>query len=214
MAQTHLDIHMKVHISDVKYVEGVCKHDPYMEKALYNHCKDYFDAHYHAIFFVGDEQKEDIFQESFITLWENIENGKLYVESGTLKGKGGKPFVSSITTYFMAIAIRKFKEWSRDQSYNSVPLSTKIECCQVDESSTSDADSSYDIIRNCINGMSQRCYQILTMFYYQELSLDRILIELPSFNSKNALKTQKYKCLENLKKSASEQHHAYLNSLI
>jgi len=205
---------MHTHFSDVKYVEGVIDHDPYIERALYEHCKDYFTSHYHAVFFSADEHQEDIFQESFIALWENIENRKLYVESGVLMGKGGKPFASSLVTYFMAIAINKYREWCRGKSLKVVPMSAKTECRQTDESLPLEDECMYDIIRDCIGSMTQRCYQILTMFYYQELNLDSILIKLPSFNSKNALKTQKYKCLENLKKSASERHHKSLNSII
>ena len=47
---------------------------------------------------------------------------------------------------------------------------------------------------------------------YEEKSLDAILQELPNFESKNALKTMKYKCMENLRKSAQEIYHRYLNS--
>ena len=202
---------MKVRITDVKLVDGVYKHNPYAEKALYYHCKDYFDNHYYLFFFTGKEYIEDIFQESFIVLWENIENRKLYVENGALMSKGGKPFSSSIATYFMAIAIRKYKEWAREKGVKIVTLSVKEENRLVDEPITSPTYDLIDIIRDCISNMSQRCYQILTMFYDQELSLDRILNELPSFNSKNALKTHKYKCMENLRKSASEIHHNYLN---
>ena len=49
-------------------------------------------------------------------------------------------------------------------------------------------------------------------YYYEEKSLDAILQELPNFESKNALKTMKYKCMENLRKSAQEIYHRYLNS--
>ena len=39
-----------------------------------------------------------------------------------------------------------------------------------------------------------------------------MMLELPSFESKNALKTAKYKCMENLRKSAEEIHRRYINS--
>ena len=60
-----------------------------------------------------------------------------------------------------------------------------------------------EIIADCISKMSERCYQILTMFYDEEKNLDTILVELRSFNSKDALKTAKNKCLNKLKESAN-----------
>ena len=107
MAETRL--YAKVY-SDVAYVEGMYKRDPMMERALHKHCKQYFDENYRGVFFVGDEHKMEIFQESFIKLWENIENRKIYVEDGVLKGKNGEPFTSTLTTYFMGIARLKFLE--------------------------------------------------------------------------------------------------------
>ena len=53
--------------------------------------------------------------------------------------------------------------------------------------------------------------------YFRELleqgkTLDDIMIELRTFESKNALKTRKYKCMEELRKSAKSIYCRYLNS--
>ena len=69
-----------------------------------------------------------------------------------------------------------------------------------------------EIIADCISNMSKRCNQILTMFYYENKTLDDIMEDLPGFESKNALKTRKYKCMEELRKSAKTIYHRYLNS--
>ena len=53
-----------------------------------------------------------------------------------------------------------------------------------------------------ISTISDRCRQILTSFYFQEMKLDAILSQLPSFQSKDALKTAKNKCLDKLRKTA------------
>ena len=50
------------------------------------------------------------------------------------------------------------------------------------------------------------------MFYYEEKTLDDIMIELTTFESKNALKTRKYKCMEELRKSAKSIYRRYLIS--
>ncbi|UBD64075.1 hypothetical protein K6V25_14130 [Bacteroides salyersiae] len=207
--------------ADAVYVEGVYKRDPMMERALYNHCKLYFDENYRGVFFVDDSYKMEIFQESFIKLWENIENKKIYTEDGVLKGKDGTPFTSSLTTYFMGIARLKYLEWAREniRVYNPEDIEKSVHA-----SGTKDddfyADMLYnrndnimlDIVADCIAHMSERCSQVLTMFYYQEKNLDAILMELQgTYNSKDALKTEKYKCMEKLRRSATEIYNRYLN---
>lgn len=203
--------------SDAAYVEGVSRHDREMERALYEYCKRYFDDNYRGVFFISDEmQKMEVFQNAFITLWENIERKRIRVEDGVLKGKDGNLFTSSLTTYFMGIAKLKYLEWVREHA--------RIDCEEEGQLRGMDLnayrDLLYDdgkeamltIIADCISRMSERCNQIISMFYYEEKNLDDILEALPSFKSKDALKTAKHKCMENLRKTAQEIYHRYLNA--
>lgn len=204
--------------SDAAYVEGVFKHDPIMERALYNQCKRYFDKNYKGVFFVGNENKGVIFQEAFIKLWENIINKKIYVEDGVLRGKGGEAFSGKLTTYFMSIAKLKYLEWARENMHkvSDEEEERRRRGQEIELFKTimydSDDELMLEIIADCISHMSERCNQILTMFYYEEKTLDDIMIELPTFDSKNALKTTKYKCMETLRKSAKSIYHIYLIS--
>lgn len=204
--------------SDAAYVEGVYRRDAVMERALHKHCKQYFDENYRGVFFAGDEQKQEIFQDAFIKLWENIMARKIYVEDGELRGKEGKPFGSKLTTYFMGIAKLKNKEWVRD--HKPGPSANEEEKRWKEEDAEIFRDLLYDdgqetmleIIADCLANMSERCYQILTLFYYEEKGLDDILVELPTYGSKDALKTEKYKCMKKLKQSAQDIYHRYLNA--
>ena len=204
--------------SDAAYVEGVFKRDPIMERALHYHCKRYFDENYKGVFFVGNEHKDEIFQDAFVKLWENIVNKKIYVEDDILKGRGGEAFSGKLTTYFMSIAKLKYLEWARENLHK---VSDEEEERRRREQEMelfktflydSDDEVMLEIIADCISHMSERCNQILTMFYYEEKALDDIMMELPTFDSKNALKTAKYKCMETLRKSANSIYRRYLNS--
>lgn len=205
--------------SDAVYVDGVFRHDPMMERALHYHCKRYFDDNYKGVFFVGNENKDEIFQEAFIKLWENICAKKIYVEEdGVLRGKDGEPFSGKLTTYFMSIARLKYLEWSRQnvRLYSDEEEEQRRKEQDVELFKTllydSDDETMLEIIADCISHMSKQCNQILTMFYYEEKDLDDIMVELPTFTSKNALKTRKYKCMEELRKSAKSIYRKYLNS--
>lgn len=202
--------------TDAMLVEGVYKKNRRAEQALYHLCKEYFDKNFMAIFFTGDSNRMEIFQESFITLWENIEKRKIYVEEGVLKGKDGKDFTSSLTTYFMGIARLKYKEWVRQHISGDDHEQDKL--CKGDLELYKDLlyddveNSMIDIIADCISKMSERCREILTLFYYEEKNLEEIMVELQTFASKNALKTAKYKCMENLRVSANNIYRTYINS--
>lgn len=208
----------KIYTLDIAYVEGVYRHDPVMERALYSYCKQYFEENYRGVFFIEGEYKNEIFQEAFVTLWEKIERRSIYVENGVLRGKDGKIFTSRLTTYFMSIAKFKYKEWVREHSVmhdvKDGERKQNIKDMEFYKEMLYDEDENamLEIISDCISHMSERCHQILTLFYYKEKTLDDIMIELPTFKSKNALKTEKYKCMENLRKSANEIYHRYLKA--
>lgn len=204
--------------SDVEYVEGVFRCNPMMERALYYHCKRYFDDNYRGVFFVGPEHKDEIFQEAFITLWEKIMNKKIFVEEGELKGKNGTAFSGKLTTFFMSIARLKYLEWARENMhrYTNEEEERRRREQEMELFKTllydSDDEMMLEIIADCISKMSKQCNQIITLFYYEEKTLDDIMVELKTFISKDALKTRKYKCMEELRKSAKSIYRRYLNS--
>ena len=201
--------------SDVAYVEGVYNHKRVIENALYLHCKKYFDQNYRGVFFAGSDMKDEIFQESFITLWRIIENRIIYVEDVELKGKGGKPFNGQLTTYFMSIARFKYLEWVRKNSRYSEFGNNEKEF--IDDlwdflDNVPENNIQYEILSYCISQMPKGCNRILTLFYYEEKELDAIMMEIPTYKSKNALKTAKHKCMENLRSSANAIYDRYINA--
>lgn len=204
--------------SDVEYVEGVFRCNPIMERALHYHCKRYFDDNYRGVFFVGPEHKDEIFQEAFITLWKIIMNKKIFVEDGELKGKNGTAFSGKLTTFFMSIARLKYLEWVRENMhrYTNEEEERRRREQEMELFKTllydSDDEMMLEIIADCISKMSKQCNQIITLFYYEEKTLDDIMVELKTFISKDALKTRKYKCMEELRKSAKSIYRRYLNS--
>lgn len=201
--------------SDVAYVEGSYKRVHVIERALYNHCKRYFDLNYRGVFFVGDEMKDEIFQEAFIALWESISSRKIYVEDGILKGKDGKPFKSRLTTYFMSIAKNINMEYVRDNNHNlQLGFDNREDRKVLMElfDYVPDDEIQYEIMKYCISYMPKGCNRILTLYYYEGKDLDSIMLEMSTYASKNALKTAKYKCIENLKKTALAIYNRYLNA--
>lgn len=202
-------------------VNGMAYNDKQKQYELYAYCADYFWENYRGVFFADEDIAAEILQNSFIVLWENIEKKKIYVQDNIVMGIDDKPLKGSILTYFMGIARNKYMEWGREHPVYADPnteLGHKLKEEDFDHNEYTDLfyDSGenmmLDIIADIISQMPSRCNEILTKFYYEEKKLEVILSEIPSIESKNALKTMKYKCMENLRKSAREIYYRKLNS--
>lgn len=183
-----------------------------MQKALYLHCRRYFFAHFSAMFFAPISDAEDIFEDAFIALWQNIERRKIYVENGIIIGKNGQPFNGTLTSYLMGIAKLKYLELVRG-SINLVSLDAYSDDDSSDakrigepivEDWLDEQNPMQDVLSECVSKLSERCGQILRMFYDEQKTLDEILSLLPTFQSKDALKTAKNKCLNKLRENAHQ----------
>ena len=202
-------------------IAGMCSGDQGAQFELYKYCADYYYEKYRGVFSATSEAVDEIMQNSFIKLWENIEARKIYAEDNVVKGKDDKPLSGSIRTYFMGIARLKYLEWYREHPLSADPeteMGKKIRSHGFDESEYLDmlygdsVNTQLEILSDLISNMSERCYEILTKFYYEDKDLDKILEEIPSIESKNSLKTKKHKCMENLREVANETYNRYLRN--
>lgn len=206
---------------EARLVAGMYNNDKKVQSELYAYCSKYYWANYRAIFFAEGDSATEIFQNTFIALWENIERGKIYERNGRVMGKNDEPLSGSILTYFMGIARIKYLEWTRQHPVYADPETEMEHKIKEDGFNAqqyinmlydSEDSKMLDIISDVISHMSDRCSEILSKFYYEEKNLDTILLEIPTFDSKNALKTKKHKCMETLRTSAQNIYRNYLNS--
>lgn len=206
---------------EARLVAGMYDKNKKIQSELYIYCSRYFWANYRGVFFADVESATEIFQNTFIAMWENIECRKIYVSDGRVMGKNNEPLSGSILTYFMGIARIKYLEWVREHPAYADPeteMGRKIKEEGFDAQQytnmlyDSEDNKMLDIIADVISHMSERCCEILSKFYYEEKDLDTILFEIPTIGSKNALKTKKHKCMESLRNSAKNIYCNYLNS--
>lgn len=204
---------------EARLVAGMTGEGEDTQYELYAYCSDYFWDNYRGVFFATEEVATEIFQNAFITLWENIERRKICVRCGQVTA-GGLPLRGSLLTYFMSIAHIKFLEYGRQRPVCPVPMDdddTRLrlkELCAEESAGllySRDENAMLDIVSDLLSAMSPRCYEILTKFYYEEKNLDAILEEIPTIQSKDALKTKKHKCMESLRRSAKAIWKKYLN---
>ena len=206
---------------EARLVAGMYDKHRKIQSVLYAYCSRYFWANYRGVFFADEKAATEIFQNTFIAMWENIERRKIYVSDGRVMGKNNEALSGSILTYFMGIARIKYLEWVREHPSYADPeteMGRKIKEEGFDAQQyinmlyDSEDNKMLDIIADVISHMSERCCEILSKFYYEEKDLDTILFEIPTIGSKNALKTKKHKCMESLRTSAKNIYCNYLNS--
>ena len=121
----------KTGCTDVAIIEGIQQGSNTMLDTFYRQCSQYFYSHYKGIMtntnqfeFERATDKDDLFAESFESLWTEIENKKIFVACGKVYrlDKNGVPAImtSSLTSFLLSIAKNKCYEQYRE-SLNDYP---------------------------------------------------------------------------------------------
>lgn len=202
---------------DAEVVRGLRLHSGRMEEWFYRKARTYFNQHFREVFF-DEDRKQEIFQSAFLKLWTEIDNGTITAgDDGTVerRQRNGEmvPMTCSLTTFLMAFAKNEYREMVRSNKFDCyAEIYDTLEQAEVQQMY---GDENGDEIRNrivddCIQRISPRCAEILTMFYHEEKTLDEILAARHETNSsKNGLKTAKNKCMNTLRSLCNEEFRRY-----
>ena len=202
---------------DAEVVRGLRQHSGRTEEWFYRKARTYFNQHFREVFFDQD-RKQEIFQSAFLKLWTEIDNGTITAEDdGTVerRQRNGEmvPMTCSLTTFLMAFAKNEYREMVRSNKLDcyaeiyDTPEQAEVQQMYGDENGEEIRNR---IVDDCIQRISPRCAEILTMFYYEEKSLDEILAARQETNSsKNGLKTAKNKCMNTLRSLCNEEFRKY-----
>lgn len=134
----------------------------------------------------SDDDAKDVYQQSIITFYENIINGKI------------QNFNSSIKTYLFAIGKNKFYSLSRekykfhmeiDDGLGKIP--EELDTNEVDMHKLQGVEKSLLIL-------GDPCRRILELYYYHKKSMTDIADSMGLKNPDTA-KNMKYKCLKRLR---------------
>lgn len=204
--------------TDAEYVRLIQdKHDKVTEE-FYHLARRYFKNSYRSVFSRMDLM-EDIFQQSFVKLWTEIETGKIFVgENEELfrydRNGNIRKLTCSLNTFLIDIAKNDYRSWLRndrltlEDDFESFAHMEEVKSVVWGDESAETLRE--QIVNSCILELPPRCKEILTMFYYQGMTLDEIIIARGEKNiSKNGLKTGKYKCMESLKAKVRDTFSKY-----
>lgn len=158
----------------------------------------------HSQFSLSEYDCEDIYQDSFLTLYENIESGKL------------KELTSSINTYFVSICKNKALELLRKRG-NHTPLEMDIPdqndhvflddkvnyLLSLDTDDKEFIEKKEELVRNVVRNLSSPCDELLWGYYRDGYSMKR-LAEKCNYPSENTAKVTKHRCCEKFRVKYNE----------
>lgn len=206
-------MNLRLHYTPQALVVGLQRHDRKAEQHFYDQMRRYFDDHFTQLFFDRDS-KEEIFQTSLVKLWTEIENGKISVVDGEVSRQQPdgryRPMTASLTTFMITFAKNEFRELLRHAD-RETPMEISDNATEHTLPTEDDLEEMrLRVVDECIQGMSPRCLEIITLFYYQQKSLDEIMALRGDKNtSKDGLKTAKNKCMNTLRERVATQMNRY-----
>lgn len=174
--------------TDEEYLAGLRVQDSAVLKALYR-------KHYPAVlkFILGnsgsEEQARDIYQEAVIVLFENAQNPQFAL-------------TCRLQTYIYSVSRRLWlKQLNRNGRTMLFREEEESELADVTADVDSHAEKEREISRmhESLGKLGEPCATLIRDFYVTRLSMEQISEKFGYTNADNA-KTQKYKCLQRLKK--------------
>ncbi|WP_223034174.1 RNA polymerase sigma factor [Hanstruepera marina] len=169
---------------DIKVLEAIYKEN---RKAFLN-----FGLKYN----LDKETILDIYQDAIIAFTENIINGKVLALNSSVK-----TYLFSIGKYLI------FKNLKKDSKLETLDLDENrlnFYVNSIDSTYSETTNDNKKLIESCLDKLGEQCQKVLKLFYYNGLTLEEIQEHL-NYSNYNTVKSQKSRCLKNLKELINEQ---------
>lgn len=161
--------------------------------------KAFYTSNYHKVELLvlknsgSQEHAKDVYQEAFISMWNNIRNG-------TFEAKND----SALQGYLYTIAKNKWMDVLRSKRFKTTQSLTEERSLFLtqEENATDDDDyaSKLNIAMKAFQGLGQPCKDLLKTFYFEKKSLRDIAASLDIGES--SVRNKKYRCMEKLRNIA------------
>lgn len=151
----------------------------------------YLQGHYHLSY----EDAEDIYQDSCLALFKNIQDGKLV------------SLTAKLSTYFTQICVFQTLKKIRDEKPGESLDNGQYDSDKVDELLGLDGGftlSQQQMMEDIVKNLPEPCNKILWDFYYENLSMAEIAPRV-GFNGADSVKAKKSQCMGKLKARFDKQ---------
>ena len=126
----------------------------------------------------SEEEGRDVFQDALIVFWQKDNNKDFQLSA-------------KISTYLYSVCQNLWrKELDRKRRFEESDKEESVE-------NSLEKEEMVRIVHECINELGDSCKQILTLYYFDGLSMDKIAEKMGLANSDTA-KTKRYKCKKRL----------------
>jgi RNA polymerase sigma-70 factor (ECF subfamily) len=157
---------------------------------IYNEHKGTFLSFSKKNFNLPKEIAEDIYQDAFLSMHQNIQTGKLTELTVPLR------------TYLFQIGKNKiFDYYKKTKNEIDSGLDDFSPIYEEEESNTEERNL---IVYNAVSQMESPCKEILFYYYWEEKSMKEIA-QLKEYSNADVAKTQKSKCMKKVKAFIAEK---------
>jgi RNA polymerase sigma-70 factor (ECF subfamily) len=133
------------------------------------------------------ELAKDVYQQTILTVYENISHGKL------------NRLTSKLKTYVFAVGRNLLFDLRRSEILQKTKEAKAFENgLYSDQASDKYTEECFETIEKSMMEMSPKCRALLLGYYYERKSMKE-LSKMLGFSNEQSAKTQKYKCLQKLK---------------
>jgi RNA polymerase sigma factor (sigma-70 family) len=135
----------------------------------------------------SQQDAEDVFQETVLSFIEIVKKGKYRMEASI------KTFLVSVAKNIWLNEIKK-----RERSgFREKQFENGREQKETDAGEQISDLEKKQQLRELVNKLGEPCRKILTLFYYESLSMKEIVDHLP-YENEQVVRNKKYKCLQQL----------------
>ena len=171
--------------SDQEFIEALKQGRKDVLGDFYTAGKEAFMQWAKSHFPLGEEDVTDVYQDAVVLLFENVVSGR-YVAGG-----------SSVKTYLYAIAKHLFYR-KIQQAKRHADKMQEVYDYYFDTSFDVEEERKIHAAQQAFAAMTEPCKSILSLFYYQKLSMAHIAERL-GYKSDTVVKSQKVRCLKTLR---------------
>lgn len=173
--------------ADLEIVEGIAVGDAATLEGLY---RDYFPMVLRMVLQNNgtEDEAKDLFQEALIVLYDKVKRGDFELSS-------------RLKTYIYSVCRRLWLKQlgNQERTFHDVENYAEIIPVEDDLAKHREKDRQLAMMEQALDKLGEPCRTIIHDFYVLNLSMQEICAKFGYTNADNA-KTQKYKCLQRLKK--------------
>lgn len=173
--------------ADLRTIDGIASGDAVILEGLYH---DYFPMVLNMVVQNSgtEDEAKDVFQEAIIVLYDKVKQGDFALSS-------------RLKTYIYSVCRRLWLKQlgSKGRTFHDVSNYEDVIPVEEDLAKHMEKDLQLTMMEQALDKLGEPCRTIIHDFYIMNLSMQEICEKFGYTNTDNA-KTQKYKCLQRLKK--------------